>query len=401
MVWVVGSNGMLAKDLLKVLETNLIPYVSSNSIIDVRDKNVLNYFIQNKEITAIINCAAYTNVDGAEDNQKEAFDVNAFGVSNLAEIARERDIPLYHISTDYVFPGDVDKPLKEIDPTDPKGVYGRSKLVGEDMIKSICPKHFIIRTSWLYGEHGNNFVYTMLKLMSDKDEIGVVSDQWGTPTWTFNLANAIVTMLEEDSDKYGVYHYSNEGKTNWHEFAVHINLMSDLVGECTVNPITTEDYPTKAVRPQYSVLSKEKIKDTFGLAIPEWGSSLRAFMDTIREKVEYREYSKEQIRDLSRYLRDRLPEPSQQFNFQDEPRTSVDFLMSINYSLEEIIRGYETYKRHALFFESAKKFQENGLKHRHSVGVALFCSDVKLPLIINHTDRITRLTAAWRLERCL
>jgi dTDP-4-dehydrorhamnose reductase len=196
---------------------------------------------------------------------------------------------LLHISTDYVFDGTGSRPYEADDAVAPMGVYGRTKAEGETAVRSACPEHVIIRTAWLYGKHGANFVYTMLKLMSTKDKIGVVYDQRGTPTWASDLASSIVSVVTAPVTRYGTYQFTDSGETNWHEFAVEIQkrgLASGLLARaCAIDALTTEQYGAKVKRPAYSVLSKEKIKRDYGIAIPDWKESLGRFVaDVARDR---------------------------------------------------------------------------------------------------------------------
>ena len=240
----------------------------------------------------IINCAAYTNVDGCEDNRDLAMRVNGTGSELLAELAKTIDALLVHISTDFVFAGNQQTPYVETDPVDPLSVYGKSKLVGEQQIQqSGLEKYFIVRTSWLYGVGKNNFVETIMRLAGEREELGIVTDQLGTPTYTEDLARAIFTLLDiagdalpvtrhssPITDLYGIYHYSNDGMCSWYDFAGEIvrqmRQRDFPVKVKTIKPITTAEYPVPAERPKYSVLSKEKIIATTGMDIPPWQESL-------------------------------------------------------------------------------------------------------------------------------
>lgn len=228
----------------------------------------------------IINCAAYTNVDGCEDNVDLAMQVNGEGPGFLAELAQKVNAVLVHISTDFVFSGHKQNPYLEEDSTGPISVYGKSKLLGEERIKqSGLKNYFILRTSWLYGSGGNNFVETMIRLVKQRPELNVVSDQVGTPTWTDDLAQTIFSLLQTEAT--GIYHYSNEGHCSWLEFACEIVNQVANVEELVVhkiNPIPTEDYPLPAARPKYSVLSKQKIKHLIQMEIPGWQESLARYI---------------------------------------------------------------------------------------------------------------------------
>ena len=275
---------MLGKELSKILEKNNFEYLGTDIETDICNISEVKNFIDGKTFSHIINCAAYTAVDKAEDEADKATDINVSGVANLAFAATALDAVLIHISTDYVFSGDKDEPLCEKDAVNPTGVYGSTKLYGEYAIGlSALSKFFIIRTAWLYGKYGKNFVSTMINLMDTKDSIGVVADQWGSPTWTGDLAEFIAVIIKSKSDAYGIYHFSGEGKTNWYEFAKKIYEYGQKNGaitkECTINSLTTEQYPTKAKRPKFSYLSKEKAIKNFGISVKSWEDSLKEYME--------------------------------------------------------------------------------------------------------------------------
>lgn len=285
MIWVVGSDGMLGKEICSLLRKEQISFQGTDKEVNITSLAQLNEASKKIKPTWIINCAAYTNVDGAEDNKAIAYQLNSDGPCNLAKIASKLDIPLIHISTDYVF-STVDKqiPIKEDFETNPISVYGDSKLSGELAIQKYCKKYFIFRTSWLYGKHGKNFVFTMLKLMQSKSELKVVSDQLGSPTWTFDLAEHILFIIKNKRKEYGLYHFSNQGSCSWYGFAKEINKIAhqyNYVSYVNVIPCNTDQYPTKAKRPKYSVLSKNKILKTFYLTIPKWHESLQNFLEEI------------------------------------------------------------------------------------------------------------------------
>ncbi|MEI0566359.1 dTDP-4-dehydrorhamnose reductase [Brachyspira pulli] len=261
MVWIIGKNGMLAQDILDTFNKNNIEYIATASDIDITNIDILNNFSKDKDIKTIINCSAYTKVDLAEDEKDICFKVNGEGVKNITEIASHIKADLIHFSTDYVFDGQNTKPYTEEDKTNPINTYGKSKLEGENYALSYN-KSTVIRVSWLYGINGNNFVKTMIKLMNSKESIKVVNDQFGSPTFTKDVAEAVLNLI--DKNNYGLYHYTNEGNISWYDFANSIYKIGKeynvIDNDCTVNPCTTEEYPTKAQRPKYSVLSIEKIK---------------------------------------------------------------------------------------------------------------------------------------------
>ena len=275
-VLVTGSNGQLAScinDLEKQYKNLKLIYTDYQEL-DICDLNQLNtFFKSNSKIHYCINCAAYTAVDKAETDVDKAYEINAQGAKNLAIVCREFDVVLIHISTDFVFDGQKTAPYNEADIPNPISVYGASKLKGEVEIQKTVKEYFIIRTSWLYSEYGTNFMKTMLRLAETRDEINVVSDQIGTPTYGGDLAKVILTIINSKSTGFGLYHYSNEGVTSWYDFAKTIIEASNL--KIKTNPIKSAAYPTPAKRPAYSVLDKTKIKNTLRTQAPFWSESLQ------------------------------------------------------------------------------------------------------------------------------
>ncbi len=282
MIWLIGNKGMLGRKVELFLQKNKIDYLSSDREIDITDKNILSDFVKDKKISWIINCAAYTAVDKAEDEKELVYKLNSDGAENIAYTAKLKNAKLIHISTDYVYDGFKNTPYVETDNTNPLSTYGKSKLAGDDKIINLIKNYFIIRTSWLYGENGKNFVTTMIKLMNEKDKISVVNDQKGSPTFTTDLADFIIHLINIDSNKFGIYNFSNEGEISWFDFALKIYELAKKKGLITKNtliePIPTDQYPTKAIRPKYSVFSKEKIKTTFGYKIRNWEDALEEFI---------------------------------------------------------------------------------------------------------------------------
>ncbi len=272
MIWLIGNKGMLGSEVEKLLKEQGLTYWASDKEVDIGDYKALEKFGKDKEIKWVVNCAGYTKVDKAEEEIDEAFRINKDGARNIALFSTKRQIRLIHISTDYVFEGRQEggaAAYNEDDKTNPINIYGKSKLVGEEEIKKISEEYFIIRTAWLYGKQGNNFVYTMLNLFKEKEVIRVVDDQWGSPTSAADLTEIILKIIKDDVNKYGIYHFTNEGVTNWYEFARAIYSKAkklDLISDSKkveIKSIKTEDYPTAAKRPRYSVLSKEKIKKEY------------------------------------------------------------------------------------------------------------------------------------------
>jgi len=300
MIWLIGNKGMLGNDVEKLLKERGIIYWASDKEVDISDYKALEKFGKDNKIKWIINCSGYTKVDKAEEEIDEAFRINKEGVRNIALFSANRQIRLIHISTDYVFNGWQEKDedavtYSEDDKTNPINIYGKSKLAGEEEIKKVLEEYFIIRTAWLYGLQGNNFIYTMLRLFKERDLVKVVEDQWGSPTYTVDLAGAILKIIEDDAVGYGIYHFTNEGIANWHEFALAIYKKAKRLGliednkKVDIQPIKTEDYPTAAVRPRYSVLSKEKIERKLDLKIRDWDKALEDFLVSLKENREYLE----------------------------------------------------------------------------------------------------------------
>ncbi|HOV13650.1 MAG TPA: dTDP-4-dehydrorhamnose reductase [Spirochaetota bacterium] len=288
MIWLIGNKGMLGTDIENSIKNNNLQYISSDREVDITDIQVLKDFTKDKKVDWIINCSAYTAVDKAEDEKDLAFKINADGVLNITKVAKELNAKLIHISTDYVFDGVSEKALVETDKTNPIGVYGDSKLAGEENVLNNYDKFFIIRTAWLYGKNGNNFPYTMIRLFKERDVVKVVNDQFGTPTYTKDLSELIMTLIKKDATQYGIYHFTDEGKTNWYLFAKKIyelaceNNLVDRTKKLEILPIKTEEYPTKAKRPKNSYLSKEKVKNTFGITINQWEDALKNFIEEIK-----------------------------------------------------------------------------------------------------------------------
>lgn len=281
---VTGANGQLGKEL-QALHTAFPQYTFhffTKEELNIADKASVENAFKKLQPVYCINCAAYTAVDKAETEKELAFLINQTGAKNLAHASAQLGTKFIHISTDYVFDGNGSEPYKEDHPVDPQNVYGASKLRGEEDALSVNPDSIIIRTAWVYSEYGNNFVKTMLRLMQSKDEIGVVADQKGSPTYTADLAKAILSIITSEKWVPGIYHYSNEGIITWYDFAKAIKEY--IQSPCRVNAISSSAYPTPAKRPAYSVLNKEKIKSTFGIDIPNWEESLHHCLTKLKEK---------------------------------------------------------------------------------------------------------------------
>lgn len=275
-VLVTGANGQLGKSIEELFSTNEdnIQFIfTTKAELDISIKSEIDDFFNKNNFDYCINCAAYTDVEHAERDSKSAFKVNAEGAKHLAQICKDTNTVLIHISTDYVFDGSKKEPYTEFDTPNPINEYGKSKLLGEQYIQEILAKYFIIRTSWLYSEYGNNFMKTMIRLSKERNEFGVVRDEISTPTYTKDLVEVVVNIINTKTNKYGIYHYSNEGVISWYDFAKAIFEITDI--NITLNPIQTDAYPTLAKRPHFSVLDKTKIKLTLGIKIPHWKDSLK------------------------------------------------------------------------------------------------------------------------------
>lgn len=278
-ILVTGCNGQLGNEIRRISanhENNFRFFFTDVAELDITDLKTVDSFIKENNIKYIINCAAYTAVDKAEDDVDLCYKINRDAVANLGLAATNNNAKVIHISTDYVYDGTANKPYVETDTVNPQSVYGKSKQEGEAELLKACADSIIIRTAWLYSIFGNNFVKTMIKLGKERETLNVVADQKGTPTYGTDLAKTIVKILdfsEANGFKHGIYHYSNEGTTTWYDFTLAIHKEAGI-NTCKVNPITTEQYPVKATRPKYSVLDKTKIKSTFNLTIPKWEESL-------------------------------------------------------------------------------------------------------------------------------
>ena len=274
-ILITGANGQLGQSIAEMSKNHkeIECFFVTRNELDITNEDLVNHYFDDKSFDFVINCAAYTAVDKAEDDQENAFLVNAKATEFLAKISNAKNIPFIHVSTDYVFDGTESVPRLETDQTNPIGVYGQTKLDGENLALANNPKTIILRTAWVYSRFGNNFVKTMLRLFNDKDSISVVADQIGSPTNAIDLANAILEIVSKDELVYGIYNYSNEGECSWFEFAQKIKEFSGSSIE--INPVPTSAYPTKAKRPAYSLLDKSKIKEVYQLEIPTWEDSLK------------------------------------------------------------------------------------------------------------------------------
>jgi dTDP-4-dehydrorhamnose reductase len=283
-ILVIGAGGQLGQCLKTVAERRGISEIifPAEADANILNESGLNDLLAKEQPSFVINCAAYTAVDKAEDEVDLAKAINETGAVYLASACLTNNATLVHVSTDFVFEGNEVKLLKEEDEAKPINVYGVTKLDGETGVVAKLSAHFIIRTSWLYSEYANNFVKTMLKLGAERDELNIIADQVGTPTYAIDLANAIFDIIASSSTAYGIYHYSNEGVTSWFDFAKAIFDISET--RVNVNPIPGSAYPTKATRPAFSVMDKTKIKETFGIEIPYWRDSLLECISKIKDQ---------------------------------------------------------------------------------------------------------------------
>ncbi len=274
-ILITGCNGQLGNEM-QLLEKENPQHTYYNTDVqelDITNQEAVSRFVDDHQIDGIVNCAAYTAVDKAEDNQELCDLLNHIAPAYLAEAVEKRSGWFIQISTDYVFDGTNHTPYVETDPVCPNSTYGRTKLAGEQAAQQACSRTMIIRTAWLYSTFGNNFVKTMIRLGNEKSELGVIFDQIGTPTYARDLALCIMTAINQGV-KPGVYHFSNEGVISWYDFTKAIHCIAGIT-TCHVRPLHTSEYPTPAARPHYSVLDKTKIKQTYGIEVPYWEESLR------------------------------------------------------------------------------------------------------------------------------
>lgn len=275
-ILVTGANGQLGNEMRRLAEkTTSNRYIFTDiAELDITNLQAVRHCMTENQVTIVVNCAAYTNVDKAEDDFETADLINRKAVENLAIACKETEAVLIHVSTDYVFQGDRNLPCREDEPTNPLGVYGRTKLAGEQAIEQIGGKYLIFRTAWLYSSFGNNFVKTMRRLTSEREQLSVVFDQVGSPTYAGDLAMLIWHIIEEEkyNQHRGIYHFSNEGVCSWYDFAKEIASLSGK--ECDIRPCHSDEFPSKVKRPAFSVLDKTKVKKDFGYVVPYWKDSL-------------------------------------------------------------------------------------------------------------------------------
>ena len=281
-ILVTGSNGQLGCSLRQAAMGSEDQYIFTDvAELDITDREATLRYVADNKVDVIVNCAAYTDVERAEEEEPKAHLLNATAVSYLAEAAKANDALLIHISTDYVFMGGCCGALTEESCPQPINAYGRTKLAGEEAVKASGCHYIILRTAWLYSKYGRNFVRTMLRLTAEKEAINVVDDQLGTPTYAGDLAAAIVRIISERNFRKGLYHYTNLGECSWWQFAVEIARLAGH-NKCNVIPCTTAEYPTKARRPQSAVLDKSKFICTFNIVIPEWRESLKKCINELQ-----------------------------------------------------------------------------------------------------------------------
>ncbi len=289
MIWLVGNKGMLGIEMQNALQQKNLSFIATDLDVDISSIGKLREFVDGKEIEWIINCSAYTNVEKAEEEIDLAFKINADGPRNLAIIAKEKNAKLIHISTDYVFDGEKQSLYFEEDEPDPQNIYGLTKLKGEHLIQEIFKEYFIIRISWLIGFYKSNFLFAILKQFENKDTLNVVSDQFGSPTFAADLAEFVLFIIEQNSEQYGVFHFSCEDKISWFDFAEKIYNYAKQYEITKRNiqilPVPSSEYPSKVKRPYNSYLSKEKVKTTFGIKIPFWKDSLELFLQELKNII--------------------------------------------------------------------------------------------------------------------
>lgn len=275
-ILITGANGQLGNEMriLSAENPEYTYFFTDVAELDICNEQAVSDFVKANNIHVIVNCAAYTAVDNAEDNVELCTKLNADAVGYLAKAAEANGAEFIQISTDYVFDGTAHIPYQETEPTCPNSVYGSSKLAGEQNALSLCSRSMVIRTAWLYSTFGNNFVKTMIRLGKERDSLGVIFDQIGTPTYARDLARAIFAAIRQGVVP-GVYHFSNEGVCSWYDFTKAIHRLAGI-NTCSVKPLHTSEYPTKAKRPHYSVLDKTKIKETYHIEIPYWMDSLQS-----------------------------------------------------------------------------------------------------------------------------
>ena len=282
MIWLIGCNGMLGREMASHLSDSNLNFYSTDVEVDITSAETVKEYIDGKNIDTIINCAAYTQVDKAEEEQERAASLNCTAVENLVEAAGIKDAVLIHFSTDYVFSGSGETPYRETDAPDPQTFYGKTKLEGERIILEKAEKYFILRLSWLYGFYGKNFVHTMLGLFRKMDTINVVDDQYGSPTYAGDVADFVCGLVRDKPSGYGIYHFSGEGETSWHEFASFIYETArgmELVDKAvSIEAVPTSFFTFPASRPAYSYMDKTKLYDNFSYRLPDWRETVKKYL---------------------------------------------------------------------------------------------------------------------------
>jgi len=281
-ILVTGYTGQLGYDVVQEGKRRGFEMIGIGSNdVDITNESKVSEFVRRSNPDAIIHCAAYTAVDKAEDDRETCWNVNVEGTKHLALAAQGVNAKFIYISTDYVFDGQGDKPFVETDTPDPVGYYGLTKLQGEKVVSELINESFIVRISWVFGINGNNFIKTMLRLAETRDELNVVGDQYGSPTYTFDLARLLIDMIQ--TDKYGIYHASNEGFCSWAEFATEIFRQANKAVK--VNHITTDEYPTRATRPKNSRMSKQKLVEKGFMPLPKWQDAVAKYLEELTQEV--------------------------------------------------------------------------------------------------------------------
>lgn len=282
-ILITGANGQLGNEMRRVSQNSADHYIFTDvAELDITDIEAVRAMVKKENVAVLVNCAAYTNVDKAEDEEGFADLLNNKAVANLAQVAKEQDATLIHISTDYVFGGNLNNtPYREDEPTNPLGVYGKTKLRGEQAVLESGCTYLIFRTAWLYSPFGGNFVKTMRRLTAERDSLNVVFDQVGTPTYAGDLASLLYNVIEKRQfeEHQGIYHFSNEGVISWYDFAKEICELSG--NSCDIKPCHSNEFPSKVKRPSFSVLDKTKVKETFGVEIPYWKESLKKCIEEL------------------------------------------------------------------------------------------------------------------------
>lgn len=287
MIWLVGHRGLLGAEVGRTLTRAGLMWVGTGREVDVTDPRAVASMGERHPVTVVINCSGYTAVDQAESEPDLCRRVNVGGPTNLALWCQAHEVLLIHVSSDYVFSGEIKEPYTEDSRPQPLGVYGASKAEGDSAVASLCSRHYIFRTSWLYGTGGSNFVTTMLGLMNQREILGVVADQWGSPTWTSDLATLMVALAGQPRAPWGIYHASGEGYCSWYEFARAIFDEGRVRGlvppdrSLRLEPLTSLEYPARARRPAWSVLSSHRLRSVVGVSFPPWRTSLQRFLDQV------------------------------------------------------------------------------------------------------------------------